>query len=84
MFADDTNLFLSHKNPNILVNTLNSEKLSHWFKANELSLKLKKTKFMSFKPRQKRQNINLQVYINDQEIEQVKETICLGVFIDEN
>ena len=36
---------------------------------------------MLFKPRQKRQNINLQVYINEQEIEQVKE-IFLGVFLD--
>ena len=70
LFADDTNLLLSHKDPNILVNTLNSEleKLSHWFKANKLSLNLKKTKFMLFKPRQKRQNFNLQVYINEQEI----------------
>ena len=39
---------------------------------------------MLFKPRQKRQNINLQVYINEQEIEQVKETIFLGVFLGEN
>ena len=39
---------------------------------------------MLFKPRQTRQNINLQVYINEQEIEQVKETIFLGVFLDEN
>ena len=38
---------------------------------------------MLFKPRQKRQNISLQVYINEQEIEQVKETIFLGVFLDE-
>ena len=38
---------------------------------------------MLFKPRQKRQHINLQVYINEQEIEQVKETIFLGVFLDE-
>ena len=39
---------------------------------------------MLLKPRQKRQHINLQVYINEQEIEQVKETIFLGVFLDEN
>ena len=67
LFADDKNLFLYHKDPNALVNTLNSEleKLSRWFKANKLSLNLKKTKLMLFKPRQKRQNINLQVYINE-------------------
>ena len=38
---------------------------------------------MLFKPRQKRQDLNLQD-INEQEIEQVKETIFLGVFLVEN
>ena len=74
-----------YKDPNVLALNSELEKLSHWlFKANKLSLNLKMTKFMLFKPRQKRQNINLQVYINEQEIEQVKETIVLGVFLDEN
>ena len=56
LFADDTNLFMSHKDPVYLAASLNSElnKLSTWFKANKLSLNLKKTNFMLFKPRQKR------------------------------
>ena len=86
LFADDTNVFLSHKDPDCLVNQLNTElnKLSIWFKVNKLSLNLKKTKFMVFKPRQKRTSHNIQLLINGQQIDQAKETVFLGVVIDEN
>ena len=65
------------------VDKLNSElnKLSTWFKANKLSLNLKKTNFMLFKPRQKRYHFPMQICINDQRIEQVKETVFLGVVL---
>ena len=45
LFADDTNIFMSHKDPVYLAASLNSEltTLSTWFKANKLSLNLKKT-----------------------------------------
>ena len=44
LFADDTNIFLSHKDADCLANILNTElnKLSIWFRANKLSLNLKK------------------------------------------
>ena len=66
--------------------SLNSElnKLSTWFKANKLSLNLKKTNFMIFKPRQKRYHFPMQICINEQRIEQVKETVFLGVVLDEH
>ena len=37
MFADDSNLFFSHPDPQILVNTVNTElvKVSQWIKANK-------------------------------------------------
>ena len=65
LFADDTNVFMSHKDLNYLSDMLNLEmdKLSIWFKANKLSLNLKKTKFMVFKPRQKRTICNIQISI---------------------
>lgn len=46
MFADDTNLFLSHKNSSDLQNILNEElqKIVVWFKCNKLSLNIKKKK----------------------------------------
>jgi len=45
LFADDTNVFLSHKDADCLANILNTElnKLSIWFRANKLSLNQKKT-----------------------------------------
>ena len=45
LFADDIYLFMFHKDPVYLAASLNSElnKLSTWFKANKLSLNLKKT-----------------------------------------
>ena len=74
LFADDTNVFMSHKDPNYLSAMLNSEmdKLSIWFKANKLSLNLKKTKFMVCKPRQKRSICNIQISIDNQIIVKVK------------
>ena len=86
LFADDTNLFMSHKDPVYLAASLNSElnKLSTWFKANKLSLNLKKTNFMLFKPRQKRYHFPMQICINEQRMEQVKETVFLGVVLNEH
>ena len=45
---------------------------------------LKKTKFMVFKPRQKRSICNIQISIDNQNIVEVKETNFLGVILDEN
>ena len=86
LFADDTNVFLSHKDAYCLANILNTElyKLSNWFRVNKLSLNLKKTKFMVFKPSQKRVSYDIQLLINDYKLDQVKETVFLGVILDEN
>ena len=85
LFEDDTNLFISNKDPIQLTNILNIEirKLSDWFKSNKLSLNLEKTKFIVFKPRQKKYNYTFQIIINNEYIEQVKETVFLGVVLDE-
>ena len=50
LFADDTNLFYSHKNLNTLTASLNSElsKVANCFKCNELSLNINKTCCMHF------------------------------------
>jgi len=54
------------------------------FRANRLSSNLKKTKFIVFKPYQRRTNQSIQLLINSQKIDQVKETVFLGVIMDEN
>ena len=50
MFADDTNIFYSHQNISSLFMTVNNEldKIGKWFKANKLSLNVKKTKYTFF------------------------------------
>ena len=56
MFADDTNLFLSHKDLNTLFLNMNTElhKVSTWFKSNKLSLNIDKTKWSIFHPLSKK------------------------------
>ncbi len=60
LFADDTNIFFSDDDISQLMNVVNSqmEKISEWFRANMLSLNEKKSNFMIFRPRQKRQTID--------------------------
>jgi len=43
LFADDTNIFFSHNDPNQLMEIVNNElkKLSSWFQANKLSINIK-------------------------------------------
>ena len=86
LFADDTSVFMSHKDLDYLAHTLNLElnKLSIWFKANKLSLNLKKTKYIVFRPSQRRINCNIVISIDDQHIDRAKETVFLGVILDEN
>ena len=86
MFADDTNL--SDKNINCLFTKMNSElnKASTWFKANKLSLNIKKTKYTIFHHKKKH------VIPNDLPILQIENVVIkrenvtkfLGVLIDEN
>ena len=47
-------------------------------------IKPKKTKFIVFKPSQRRKSHDIQLLINDYKLDQVKETIFLGVIRDEN
>ena len=58
-------------------------KLSDWCNANKLSVNLKKSKFMIFRPRQKRQILDINLEINHRATERVKETVFWGVILDE-
>ena len=85
LFADDTNIFFSHKDPIFLVELVNTElqKLSCWFQANKLSINVKKSNYILFKTSQNRQKLDLDFSINDTKIDRVTETLFLGVIIDE-
>ena len=86
LFADDTNIFFSHDDMSKLMNVANSQmqNISEWLRANMLSLNEKKTNFMIFRPRQKRQTFDLSLKINSRKIDHVKETMFLGVILDEH
>ena len=84
LFADDSNIFLSGKNPDELIRNMNEEMKTvvDWLKLNKLSLNLGKTHFMLFT--RKKENISLaeNLVINNVEINRVDKTKFLGVMID--
>ena len=50
LFADDSNMFLSGKNPDVLINTMNTEiqKILEWLNIKKLTLNVKKTHYIFF------------------------------------
>ena len=86
IFADDTNLFTSHRNLLTLQDTVNTGliKVDAWFKCNKLSLNVNKTNYMLFCSNRKKINTELvHINIDNQEIIRVSSTRFLGVHIDE-
>ena len=59
-------------------------KLTEWFKCNKLSLNAKKSSFMIFQPRQKRETQDFSITLNITHINRVKEVVFLGVVLDEH
>jgi len=84
MYADDTNIFLSGQNIEEMSIIFNSEmkQLSQWFRANRLSLNLKKTHAILFSLNRSQNNQNLAIKIDDCPIETLDKTTFLGVKIN--
>ena len=84
-FADDSNMFISGKNPDELIDTMSEEmvKIVDWLKLNRLSLNLKKTHFILF--RKKRTNVSLsrELMVDNVKIAMVEDTKFLGVMVDQ-
>ena len=61
MYADNTNLFLTHKDISYLFETANLqlERINQWFLSNKLSLNVSKTKYLFFHKLSKRDDIPL-------------------------
>jgi len=77
LFADDTNIFLSGKSLQDMINTMNNEleKIVEWLKANKLSLNVKKTHYMVFRSQRCHNlNANSSLTINGVVIENVEHT----------
>ena len=89
MFADDTNLFYTHKYIRCLFSDVNKEltNVNEWFVVNKLSLNVKKTKYSFFHKPSKKDNIPLQLpnlTINNRKIKREESIKFLGVSLDEN
>jgi len=87
LFADDTNVFLSHSSWQILLNTLNRElsDIAAWFCANKLTLNLDKTNFILFRSNRKLPpNEKPCLLVGDIPITQVESTKFLGIEVDQH
>lgn len=88
LFADDTNLFYSHKDIKTLFQIVNNELelISDWFIANKLSLNVKKTKYIFFCKNSKLDNLPLKLpalKVNNVDVKRVADTNFLGIIINE-
>ena len=83
LFADDTNMFITGKDMNVLCRQLNEDlrTIQEWLQCNKLSLNVLKTHFMVFTPKNKVIG-DIEVNIHDVQIQRVYTTKFLGVQID--
>lgn len=89
MFADDKNLFFSHKNINELVHIVSLElsNVFKWFNAKKISLNKDEIKYKIFHGAYNKKHIPLKppsLFISDREINQITSIKFLGVLVDEN
>ena len=89
MFADDTTLYVSHKEIDIVLSTLQNSinDLTTWAEMNHMCLHPKKSKFMLITTRQKRQNLPITttpLYILNTEFAETDCHKILGIEIDNN
>ena len=86
LFADDSNVFLSGRNCNNLISTMNFElvKITEWLESNRLSLNVSKTHYMLFKSKGMHVPITTEdVLIKGVKIDYVRKTKFLGVMVDD-
>ena len=84
MFADDTNIFMSHENINILLVQFNNElkKVNSWLSLNKLSVNISKTQYMIF-TNKKISTGDFQVQLANSNIVKTSCVKFLGVVIDD-
>jgi exonuclease III len=87
LFADDSNVFISHKSYEYLIHMVNRELsfVSDWFKANKLSLNVNKTNYILFSSHRKTQPQQKGIIqIDNIDIPQVTSVKFLGVYVDQH
>ena len=84
LFADDTTIYMSHKNLNYLNHCLEHDLgiISNWFKANLLTLNANKTVAMQFLHRKSTGQIK-SIMIDNTQLPFIRETKFLGIWLDE-
>ena len=84
LFADDTSIFLSHKNIHTLQSNFNNEikLIFQWFNSNKLTINEKKTNFIIFTKKTFNKE-SISIKIGESAIQRVSSTKFLGVVIDE-
>ena len=84
LFADDSSLFYSHRDPARLLNIFNSEltNVFNWVKANKMSLNVSKCNYMFFSKRHP--NLASHIAIDGKDLTRVESTKFLGLIIDQN
>ena len=82
LFADDTNLFVSHESISILNEIVNRDigLLCEWFLANKLSLNVSKTCYMVFSIRKQ---VTISLTVGNMELNKVSACKYLGITLDE-
>ena len=86
LFADDSNLFFSHKNLAQLEMIINVE-LAHvqtWLSTNKLSLNIDKSNYVLFHPPQEKVNISIKLNVNDTSLKEKPCIKYLGIMLDSN
>ena len=84
LFADDTNIFFTGNDVNVLKDTV-CEELSNffsWFSANKLSLNVGKTNYIVFKRGVVSNNVPFDLSVDGKVLKRVDYTTFLGVIID--
>ena len=86
LFADDSNLFCSHKSLQCLEAKVNVElnNVNNWLCVNKLSLNIDKSNFVIFHPSQKKVQYPINLIINNKILEEKKYVKCLGIIMDCN
>ena len=89
MFADNANLFYTHKNIHCLFLDVKKEliNINEFFAANKLSLNVEKTKYYFFHKPSKKDNFPLQLpslTINNRKIKGEESSKFIGVLLDES
>ena len=86
LFADDSNLFYSHRSLQTLETTVNNElsKIHEWLCANNLSLNTHKTNFSLFHASQKYVADSFSLHLNNKQITEITCIKYLSVLIDSN